>query len=131
MSFRKRYNASLWQVFLCLFCSKCQLILYFQTMYIYCVYHATLYVRKSKTTVKMSQNSWNKRCFQWCPLWSQHAYAVAVHADFFWQCTCTYKNYIVYFPPTMKFIEELKWIHSTCSHQFQMRIYIYFYTPLL
>ena len=34
-------------------------------------------VKKSKTTVTLSENSWNKRrynCFQWCSLWSQPLY---------------------------------------------------------
>ena len=42
-------------IFLCLFCNKCQLILYFQTMYIYCVYHAMSESPKQNVSKQLSK----------------------------------------------------------------------------
>jgi hypothetical protein len=47
-----------------------------------------------------------------------------LYTEFSGNVHCTY---IIYFPPNLKIIYELKWIYSTYGHQFQMRIYIYFY----
>ena len=47
-----------------------------------------------------------------------------LYTEFSGNVHCTY---IVYFPPNLKIIYELKWIYSIYGHQFQMRIYIYFY----
>ena len=51
-----------------LFRSEWKWIIYFPTMYVYCIY-------RPKETVKLSKKSRNKRCsyhFLLCPLWSPH-----------------------------------------------------------
>ena len=58
-----------------LFRRECKLILYSTTMYLYCI-HSSL-SKSSKTTAKLSENSWNNHRsnrFQWRHLWRQRLY---------------------------------------------------------
>ena len=70
--------------------------IYLLTMYAYCVF---CYVKKSKTTAKLSENSWNKchfNHFQWCPLWSQSLYSYPFLPSLYMNQVSEFKLHFLY-----------------------------------